>query len=89
MDRRAEGSQGSVMRGTPVGTHAAANSNDLSLQIVALQEASCRIRAALRLLAHALTSGEVFSLSDCAEAILTLLARARDWLAIARACHAQ
>jgi hypothetical protein len=44
-------------------------------------EADRHLRAAERLLAHALTNGETFTLEEIGDVVLLHIARAREWIA--------
>jgi hypothetical protein len=68
-------------RGAPEGAHAAAGQDD-SRKDTAIEEATHWVRAAIRLQAHGMTSGEIPS-NELTEAQMRLLARADDWLTVA------
>jgi hypothetical protein len=72
--------------GAPEGAHAAVSRNDFQ-EDTAIQEAKHRVRAALRLQAHGMASGEIRP-TDLSEAIMRLLAVADDWLSSAGARRA-
>jgi hypothetical protein len=70
-------------RGAPEGAYLAAGHND-SRHDTAIAEVALRVRAALRLQAHGMASGEIRS-NDLSEAVMRHLSNAEDWLDIAGA----
>jgi hypothetical protein len=88
VDRAADNTPEGIVtrRGAPRGAFAAAAQDDHTKNI-ALQEGKLFVGAALRLHAHGLASGEIFP-NDLSEAVMRLLGRADDWLAVAGASDA-